>query len=127
LNASGRQLRRAVAATLSLALLGLHPALADEAPPPDAPDSQDAPVMEGAEELPPEEAVSPIAEYGAKAFDVFPIRILSACATVVGFGAFVVSVPLVAPGGRLQAIRDSWDYFVMGPVDYTFVRPLGEF
>jgi hypothetical protein len=123
LNASGRHVRRAVAAALSLALLG-HPALADEAPPPDA---EDEAVMEGAEDLPPEEAVNPFAEYGAKAFDVFPIRVLSACATVVGFGAFVVSVPLVAPGGRLQAIRDSWDYFVMGPVDYTFVRPLGDF
>jgi hypothetical protein len=43
-----------------------------------------------------------------------------------GFGAFLVSVPLVAPAGRMTAIRESWEYFVLGPADYTFVRPLGE-
>jgi len=73
------------------------------------------------------EAVSPYEQYAARAFDVFPIRLLSACASVVGFGAFLVSVPLVGPVGRLEAIRNSWEYFVIGPVDYTFVRPLGEF
>ena len=73
------------------------------------------------------EPVSPFEQYAAQAFDVFPIRFLSAGATVVGFGAFIVSVPLVAPCGRLEAIRNSWEYFVIGPVDYTFVRPLGEF
>lgn len=67
------------------------------------------------------------AEGGAKAFDVIPIRLLSACAVIIGAGAFVVSVPLVGPGFQLEGIRSSWDYFVMGPYEYTFVRPLGDF
>jgi hypothetical protein len=120
LNASGRHVRRAVAAVLGVALLAPCPGVADEAPP------QAEPALEGSEDLQPE-AASPLAAFGAKAFDVFPLRVLSACATVIGFGAFLVSVPLVAPGGQLQGIRDSWDYFVVGPVDYTFVRPLGDF
>jgi len=107
---------------LSLAVLAAHPALAEEAPAPTA-----APrAAEGVEDLVPEPTVSPWQETAAKVFDVFPIRVLGACATVVGFGAFIVSVPLVAPGGRMTAIRESWNYFVIGPVDYTFVRPLGE-
>jgi hypothetical protein len=120
---SGRRLRRAVAAVASLAILALDPAFAEDAAPPGPPSA-----IEGAEDLEPEEAPpSPWVEYGSKAFDVFPIRVLSACAVVVGFGAFVVSVPLVAPGGQMEAIRSSWDYFVVGPVEYTVVRPLGDF
>src|SRR5262245_39061880 len=105
---------------LSLAVIAPPPASAEEPPPPTA-----AQAAEAGEDLVPE-PVSPWEETAAKVIDVFPIRLLGACATIVGFGAFIVSVPLVAPGGRMQAIRESWDYFVIGPVDYTFVRPLGE-
>jgi hypothetical protein len=121
LNASGRHVRGAVALILSLALLPVAPALAQQAPPTTAP-----PAAEGSEELIGEGGPSPWQDTAAKVVDVFPIRVLGACATVVGFGAFLVSVPLIAPGGQMTAIRESWDYFVMGPVDYTFVRPLGE-
>ena len=120
MNASGRHVRGAVALMLSLALLAVPPALAEETPPTTA-----APT-EGAEELSPETGPTSWQDTAAKVVDVFPIRLLGACATVVGFGAFLVSVPLVAPGGRMTAIRESWEYFVLGPLDYTFVRPLGE-
>lgn len=137
-----------VAALISCAALLAAPAAAQEGAPADEPSAEAAAPAEPSEETPPaasaetgeatdegegEEAgplavpVSPFEEGAAKAFDVFPIRFLSAGATVVGFGAFVVSVPLVGPFGRLEAIRNSWEYFVLGPVDYTFVRPLGEF
>jgi len=106
---------------LSLAVLAVHPALAEETPAPTA-----AQAAEAGEDLVPEPTVSPWEDAIAKVVDVFPIRVLGACATVVGFGAFIISVPLVAPAGRMQAIRESWDIFVLGPVDYTFVRPLGE-
>jgi len=70
---------------------------------------------------------NPWVDYATKAFDVIPIRLLSSTSVVIGFGAFVVSVPLVGPGFQMEGIRNSWDYFVMGPVEYTFVRPLGDF
>ena len=92
------------------------PVLADDSPPPE----------EGSDIAPAEEQPSPFEVYATRTVDVFPIRLLSACATVVGFGAFIVSVPLVGPFGRTEAIRNSWEYFVVGPYDYTFVRPIGE-
>jgi len=122
LNTSGRHVRGAVALLLSLAILAVHPAQSEEAPPA----ASAAQVAEGSEDLTAEPTPSPWQETAAKVVDVFPIRVLGACATVVGFGAFLISVPLVAPAGRMQAIRESWDVFVLGPVDYTFVRPLGE-
>jgi pyruvate dehydrogenase E2 component (dihydrolipoamide acetyltransferase) len=99
-----------------------EPAAAEpaEAAAPEAPDA-------GGELTPAEAPASAFEQNAAKAFDVFPIRVLSAGAMVVGFGAFIVSVPLVGPFGRVEAIRNSWEYFVIGPYDYTFVRPLGEF
>ena len=38
--------------------------------------------------------------------------------------AYLVAVPLTAPGGHLAS---SWELFVVGPYEYTFVRPLGDF
>ncbi len=122
MNTSGRQVRRAVALLLSLAVLSVPPARSEEAPPA----GSAAEAAEGAEDLALEPTPSAWQETAAKVVDVFPIRVLGACATVVGFGAFLVSVPLVAPAGRMQAIRESWDIFVLGPADYTFMRPLGE-
>jgi len=115
--------RRVAAAISCVGVLAVSPAGADEAAPP----TSGPGVEEGAQAEPLAEPVSPFEEFAARSFDVFPIRVLSACATVVGFGAFVASLPLVGPFGHLEAIRNSWDYFVIGPVDYTFVRPLGEF
>jgi hypothetical protein len=118
----GRRVCRQLAALLSVAIFAFDSALAEEPTP-----QPGAPPVAGSPDPSQGSTWDSVAGYGAKAFDVFPIRLLSTCATIVGFGAFIVSVPLVAPGGQLEAIRGSWDYFVMGPVDYTFVRPLGDF
>jgi len=71
------------------------------------------------------------AEVGATAFDVALLRPLGAIASVTGFAFFLASTPLVAPSGRIGTIGDRigtcWDIFVLGPVDYTFQRPLGDF
>jgi hypothetical protein len=114
--------RRGLAAVLSVAIFAFDSASAEEPTPP--PFDQPVDWSASSAEDP---TLAMLADYAAKAFDVVPIRLLSTCATIVGFGAFLVSVPLVAPGGQLEAIRGSWDYFVIGPVDYTFVRPLGDF
>ena len=119
---SGPKLRRAAALVATLGILGAVPARAQQAAPQEA-----ARPDEAAQVAVSEVAPNAWVDAAAKAFDVFPIRLLSTCATIVGFGAFLVSVPLVAPAGRMEAIRGSWDYFVIGPVDYTFVRPLGDF
>jgi hypothetical protein len=114
--------RRQLAVVLSVAIFVFDSALAEEPIPPAGaqPVAGSASPTQGS-------TSSTWADTAAKAFDVIPIRLLSTCATIVGFGAFIVSVPLVAPGGQMEAIRSSWDYFVIGPVDYTFVRPLGDF
>jgi len=138
-NSFARRSRRTVAAILGLSLLCFDPALADDpgtaeeavpAPAPaDAP-SEPAPSPTPAAAAPvPPAAPGPNrwADGAVKAFDVIPIRLLSACSVIVGFGAFIVAAPLVAPGFQMEGIRNSWDYFVMAPVDYTFVRPLGDF
>jgi hypothetical protein len=130
-NSFARRSRRALAVILGLTLFCFDPALADypgaagdptPAPTPSAPAPAAAAPIAAAPAVP-----NPWAEGATKAFDVIPIRLLSVAAVVIGFGAFVVSVPLVAPGFQMEGIRNSWDYFVTGPVDYTFVRPLGDF
>jgi hypothetical protein len=105
-----------VAALAGLVLLAAVPARADPQQPPPA-----APEGSGVGEM--MEPVSPWEEMGVKAVDAAVVRPLGAVATLVGAAFFVISVPLVAASG---GIRESWDLFVMGPVDYTFVRPLGE-
>lgn len=128
-----RRPRRAVAAMLGLALLSFHPALAladEPAPPSDsesAPPRTDIPRPTGGVVAPVEEPPNRWVDGLTKTFDVIPIRLLSACAVAIGFGAFVASVPLVGPGFQLEGIRNSWDYFVVAPAEYTFVRPLGDF
>ena len=121
--------RRSVALSVGLALLCFDPALADEPGGVDQPvaATSAAPSADDAPGVPPDAAPSRWADGAAKAFDVFPIRVLSASAVVIGFGSFVASFPLVAPGFRMEGIRNSWDYFVIGPYEYTFVRPLGDF
>lgn len=70
-------------------------------------------------------------EVGAATLDVALLRPLGAIASVTGFAFFLASTPLVAPSGRIGTLGDRigtcWDVFVLGPVDYTFVRPLGDF
>ncbi len=60
---------------------------------------------------------------GLSALDVLLLRPLGAASTLGGFAVFLVSVPFVAPSER---IATSWDIFVYGPYDDTFLRPLGE-
>ena len=59
-----------------------------------------------------------------KAFDAVVLRPLGAGATVGGFAFFLISVPFTAPSKNIPVC---WDIFVLGPYDYKFVRPLGEF
>jgi hypothetical protein len=121
-NGSARRLRCIVALLLCLALLASGPSFAQE-PPSQAP----APgAAEGADAAPAPTTASRWRRYAVSAVDILPIRVLGTSAVLIGFAAFVVSVPLVAPGGQMHAIRESWDYFVGGPVQYTFVRPLGD-
>lgn len=61
---------------------------------------------------------------GAVALDVLVLRPLGAAATVGGFGCFLITAPMMAPSGEHMT---AWDVFVLGPADYTFQRPLGDF
>jgi len=145
-NSFARRSRRGVAAILGLSLLCFDPALADDPGAADEPvpaatpapaDAPSTPAAAPSAPAPVPAAAAPVApaapgpnrwaDGAVKAFDVIPIRLLSACSVIVGFGAFIVAAPLVAPGFQMEGIRNSWDYFVMTPVDYTFVRPLGDF
>ena len=130
MNSWGRRSCRGVAVILGLALLSFDPARADDSGgagvPPPAP-TPTAPPPAADEPDAPGGAPNRWADAALKSFDVVPIRLLSATAVAVGFGAFIVSVPLVGPGFQMEGIRNSWDYFVMAPVEYTFVRPLGDF
>lgn len=55
--------------------------------------------------------------------DLVILRPLGLVTTAQGFVIFLVSVPFVAPAGK---IGTAWDVFVYGAFDETFVRPLGE-
>ena len=61
---------------------------------------------------------------GEKTFDVLLLRPLGFVATVGGFACFTAALPFSAIA---QDIGTSWDIFVLGPADYTFLRPLGDF
>jgi hypothetical protein len=63
-------------------------------------------------------------DVGAKALDAVVLRPLGAVASLTGLAMFLASTPLVVPSGR---VAESWDVFVLAPVDYTFLRPLGDF
>lgn len=66
----------------------------------------------------------PWSELGPKVFDAAVLRPLGAVSTAVGGAFFVATLPLAAPS---VGVRTSWDHFVMEPVDFTFLRPLGDF
>lgn len=82
----------------------------------------------GAAAEPEEEAAPPEparrAGVGSQIFDVLVLRPLGALATLGGAVFFAISVPLVAPSKNVDVTRD---IFLLGPFDYTFERPLGEF
>jgi hypothetical protein len=137
-NSSGRWARGALAAALTLHWIVALPARADEAPPAagdaeEAAPEPSAPSGEGSPEATDEETglldedaeeLHPVDEIGGMVVDALVLRPLGAGASVVGFAAFVIAAPLTWPGGNLG---NSWDLFVIGPYEYTFVRPLGDF
>jgi hypothetical protein len=61
---------------------------------------------------------------GSQIFDALVLRPFGAVATLGGAIFFVISVPMVAPAKNIDVTRD---IFLLGPYDYTFERPLGEF
>ena len=76
-----------------------------------------------AAEAPDPDAFRP-SDVGRVALDVLLLRPLGVAASAAGLAAFVVSVPFVAAS---SGIRTSWEAFVLGPTEYTFSRPIGEF
>lgn len=68
--------------------------------------------------------MSQVGSVGEAAFDVLILRPLGAAATVGGFGAFLLTAPLLAPSWEIPY---GWDNFVVGPYEYTVERPLGDF
>ena len=74
-------------------------------------------------------------QIGDGTFDVLILRPLAATATAVGVGFFAVSTAIMWPRDVYDWAKDDPDpdidarleTFVIGPGDYTFVRPLGEF
>jgi len=82
------------------------------------PDSQPA-----SAQAPERDAFRP-SDIGRVALDVLLLRPLGVVASAVGLGAFAVSAPFVTPSGGIGA---SWEVFVLGPTEYTFTRPIGEF
>ena len=61
---------------------------------------------------------------GAKVFDAMVLRPLGFTATIVGVAAFAIAAPIGAFG---PGIGQTWDTFVVTPVDFTFTRALGDF
>jgi hypothetical protein len=61
---------------------------------------------------------------GPKVFDAMVLRPLGFCATIVGIAAFPIAAPLAAFG---PGVGQTWDTFVVTPVDFTFTRKLGDF
>jgi hypothetical protein len=61
---------------------------------------------------------------GASVFDVVLLRPLGFLATVGGFVCFTAALPFTAVQ---RDFSTPWDIFVLGPADYTFLRPLGDF
>jgi len=142
-NSSGRWARGALAAVLALHWVAGVPASADEpsheaspgageaeaaaAPEAEKPSGEGSPEAGAAESGLLDEDAEPlhrVDEIGGKVFDAVVLRPLGAGASAVGLAAFVIAAPLTWPGGNLA---NSWELFVFGPYEYTFVRPLGDF
>lgn len=56
--------------------------------------------------------------------DALIVRPLGICATVLGVGLFVISLPFSALGGN---VKDAGEKLIVAPAKFTFTRPLGEF
>ena len=56
--------------------------------------------------------------------DALIVRPLGLCATVLGVGLFVISLPFSALGGN---VKEAGSKLIVAPAKFTFQRPLGEF
>jgi len=61
---------------------------------------------------------------GQMAGDALVARPLGICATVVGGGIFVISLPFSLLG---RNTGEALDYLLAKPFTFTFIRPLGDF
>ncbi len=106
-------------AVIVAVLVASSPALADDVGADEPIDLTEVPTQ-----APPDETRFDPAEMGAVAMDAVILRPLGFVATVAGLAMFMASTPLVLPA---QELPTTWDIFVLGPADYTFFRPLGDF
>jgi hypothetical protein len=56
--------------------------------------------------------------------DALIVRPLGVCATILGVGFFIVSLPFSALGGN---VKEAGRKLIVDPAKFTFTRPLGEF
>ena len=56
--------------------------------------------------------------------DAMIVRPLGVCATILGVGFFVISLPFSALGGN---VKEAGRKLIVAPAKFTFQRPLGEF
>jgi len=56
--------------------------------------------------------------------DALIVRPLGICATILGAGLFVISLPFSALG---RNVKEAGQKLVIAPAKFTFTRPLGEF
>src|SRR5262245_42409101 len=102
-------------ALVSLAVLGAS--APESVPPPEAPPVEHVPSG-------PRLSLQDWQAGGAKVFDALVLRPLGVTGTIVGVAAFAIAAPLGVFG---PGIKQTWDTFVVTPVDFTFNRALGDF
>jgi hypothetical protein len=56
--------------------------------------------------------------------DALIVRPLGICATILGVGFFIISLPFSALGGN---VKEAGKKLIVDPAKFTFARPLGEF
>jgi len=56
--------------------------------------------------------------------DALIVRPLGVCATILGVGFFIISLPFSALGGN---VKEAGKKLIVAPAKFTFKRPLGEF
>lgn len=60
---------------------------------------------------------------GEMVTDAIAVRPMTLTYSVVGLAAWVVTLPFTLPSGSAGDAGEAW---VLGPLGYTFARPLGE-
>lgn len=60
---------------------------------------------------------------GEMVTDAFAVRPLTLTYSAIGLAAWVLSLPFTIPSGSAGDAGEAW---VLGPLEYTFARPLGE-